>query len=230
MKIVRIICVLIIIVNIPVYIYCAPRNMKIVKLKPAHFKEFNFKMLLEKRYSCRNFQSKMLALDDIAAILWSTYGQKEDALTGIKKTVPSAGATYPLELYLVVGKNSVDKLKEGVYHYLSQEHSLELIADGDRRQGLADVCLRQNFIKQAPVSLIIAGKFRRTTERYGVRGQRYVYMEAGHACQNTYLAVTNLELGTTEVGAFADDSVKQLLNLDQDLDPISILPIGYPAN
>lgn len=225
MRLIWIICASAIIVNSAGYVD-ASGNMRSIKLNPPHFQDFNFKTLLERRYSCRSFQSKKIALDDIANILWSAYGKRE----GIKKTVPSAGATYPLQLYLVVGKNSVDKLQAGVYRYLSQEHSLELIGEGDMRAGLAKACLGQDFIEQAPISLIITAIFARTTQRYGARGQRYVYMEAGHACQNTYLAVTNLGLATVEVGAFRDDSVKQVLGLDQDSEPLSVLPIGYPAD
>lgn len=223
----RVICALIIFINTPLNIYANNKDMKI-RLNPAHFKEINLNTLLEKRYSCRNFQDKSLTLDDIATMLWATCGKKQDAITQATRTIPSAGATYPLELYLVVGKNSVDKLKEGVYHYLIEEHSLELITEGDTREDLSRACLGQDFIQEAPVSLVITAKFQRTTNHYGTRGQRYVYMEAGHACQNTYLAVTNLGLATVEVGAFVDDSVKQVLNLDKDCVPLSVMPIGYP--
>ncbi len=216
-----------IILIFPINIYADNLDMKI-KLNPAQLKDGNLAVLLEKRYSCRNFQHKILKLDDLATILWATCGKKHDSLTRASRTIPSAGATYPLELYVVVGENCVDKLKAGVYHYLIEDHSLQLITEGDRREGLTRACLGQNFIYEAPVSLIITAKFYRTTNHYGLRGQRYVYTEVGHANQNTYLAVTNLGLATVEVGAFDDDSVGSLLNLDKDCDPLSIMPIGYP--
>jgi len=198
-----------------------------IKLNPAQLKEENLAVLLEKRYSCRNFQNKILKIDDIATVLWATCGKKHDSLTGATRTIPSAGATYPLELYVVVGENCADKLKAGVYHYLIEDHSLQLIAEGDKREELAGACLGQSFIYAAPVSLVITAKFLRTTSHYGARGQRYVYAEVGHASQNTYLAITNLGLATCEVGAFDDDSVRRLLNLDKDSDPLSVMPIGY---
>lgn len=198
-----------------------------IKLDPAHFKEEGLKSLLEKRFSCRNFQDKSLNLDDIASVLWATSGEKYGSLSGSRRTIPSAGAIYPLELYVVIGRNGVDKLKEGLYHYIIEEHSLELIAEDDKRPELARVCLGQDFIKEAPLSLIIAANFRLTTNHYGARGQRYVYMEAGHASQNTYLAVTCLGLGTVEVGAFIDEQVKQVLSMDKDYMPLIIMPIGY---
>ncbi len=201
-----------------------------IPLNPPRFTKENLNSLLEKRYSCRNFREKALNLDDIAGILWATCGKKHDADTGATRTIPSAGATYALELYIVIGRNSVDKLKEGVYHYLIEEHSLELVLEGDKRADLARACLNQNFIKEAPVSLIITAKFQRTTSCYGARGRQYVYMEAGHAAQNTYLAVTNLGLATVEVGAFIDDSVKKALNFAGDLTSLLVMPIGYPLN
>ena len=216
-----------IILLIPTNIYAGNLDMKI-KLNPAQLKEENLATLLEKRYSCRNFQRKILKLDDIATILWATCGKKHDSVTGASRTIPSAGATYPLELYLAVGENCVDKLKAGVYHYLIEEHSLQLITEGDKRKELARACLGQNFIYEAGASLVITAKFHRTTNHYGLRGERYVYMEVGHASQNTYLAVTNLGLVTVEVGAFDDENIKRLLNFDKDCDPLIIMPIGYP--
>jgi len=219
--------VLIILTALQTNIYAANKDMKI-KLNAPRLKEENLAGLLEKRYSCRDFQKKALSLDEISAVLWATCGKKYDALTQATRTTPSAGATYPLELYLVVGENTADKLKAGVYHYLIEEHALENVKEGDRREELSRACLGQNFILKAPASLVIAAKFQRTTNHYGTRGERYVYLEAGHASQNTYLAVTNLGLATCEVGAFSDDSVKRLLGLDDDCAPLSIMPIGYP--
>lgn len=216
-----------IILIIPTNIYADNKGMKI-KLNPAQLKEENFAVLLEKRYSHRNFQNKILKLDEIASLLWATCGRKHDSQAQATRTIPSAGATYPLELYLVVGESCVDKLEAGLYHYLIQDHSLQFITPGDKRKELARACLGQNFIYEAPVSLVITAKFQRTTNHYGLRGERYVLMEAGHASQNTYLAVTNLGLATCAVGAFDDDSIKRILNLDRDCDPLSVMPIGYP--
>lgn len=199
----------------------------VIKLKPAHFKEEGLKSLLEKRHSCRDFEEKTLNLDDIASVLWATCGRKYDAQTAATRTIPSAGATYPLELYLVVGKNAVDKLKEGIYHYSHPEHQLQPLVEGDKRDALAKASLGQDVIREAPVSLVIAAVVYRTTRRYGNRGERYVYMEAGHAAQNAYLATTCLGLGTVEVGAFRDDEVKGVLGLEKDCEPLIIMPIGY---
>lgn len=238
----KFIFILTILLNTQINSY-ANSNMKI-KLNSPRFKETGLKTLLERRYSCRSFQERILNLDDIATILWATCGKKYDSVTGATRTIPSAGATYPLELYLVVGKNCVDKsrpssnvildskeerdkLKEGIYHYLIEEHSLGLVKGEDRKAELARACLGQDFIQQAPVSLVIAAKFQRTTTRYGGRGERYVNIEVGHACQNTYLAATNLGLATVEIGAFSDEGVREVLGLERDFVPLSVMPIGY---
>ena len=187
--------VFIIFIAIQTNIYAQDKDMK-VKLNPARLKEENLVGLLEKRYSCRNFKQKTLSLDDIATILWVTSGKKYDSITGATRTIPSAGATYPLELYLVVGENAIDRIKAGIYNYQIPEHTLQMTVTGDKRKEVADACLGQDFISQAPVSLVICAKFSRTTHRYGQRGERYVYMEVGHASQNTYLAAINLGLAT----------------------------------
>jgi SagB-type dehydrogenase family enzyme len=201
---------------------------QLIQLNPPRFQEKDFPVLLEKRYSCRDFTDQTLKLDDLGTILWAAYGKKHDAVTAATRTAPSAGATYPLELYLVVGEKCVDKLNAGLYHYLVDRHALELVKDGDVRAQLARASLTQDFIGCAPVSLVITAKFMRTTARYGARGEHYVYIEAGHACQNTYLAAYSLGLATVEVGAFSDIQVTQALSLERDFIPLVIMPIGYP--
>jgi SagB-type dehydrogenase family enzyme len=206
-----------------------PNKQRRIRLNPsAALVGQDLKSLLEKRYSCRDFKTKPLSLESLASILWATCGKKHDAVTSASRTIPSAGATFPLELFVVVGIEGVDRLKEGVYHYIIDEHSLELLTEDDIRARLCRACWGQDFIQKAPVSLVIAAQFDRTTGRYGDRGLRYVYMEAGHSCQNAYLAVTNLGLGAVEVGAFDDKAVKSVLSLDKDLEPLIVMALGYP--
>lgn len=200
----------------------------VIKLSyPSISKEKGISQVLNSRYSCRDFSNKPLNLDQISIILWAAGGKIDDAITGATRTIPSAGAIYPLEIYIVIGKDTINGLKEGIYHYLIENHSLELVLNKDIRKELSLGCGGQDFIKQAPVSLIIAAKFKPMMNRYGQRGIRYVYMEAGHASQNIYLMATNLGLGTVEVGAFDDDKIKDLLLLDKDTEPISVMPVGY---
>lgn len=203
------------------------KTMTIKLPYPYISKEMGISKILKARFSCRDFSEKPLNLDQISTLLWAAAGKNSDTVTGATRTIPSAGAIYPLEIYIITGKNSVNDLEEGLYHYSIEKHSLEAVLNKDIRKEISAGCLGQVFIKEAPVSLIIAAKSERTMSRYGQRGIRYVYMEAGHACQNIYLMATNLGLGTVEVGAFDDDKIKGLLLLDKDTEPISIMPVGY---
>lgn len=183
---------------------------------------------LKERHSCRDFTGQKLSIEQVATILWAAFGKSYDAKTGATRTVPSAGATYPLEVYVLVGKDAVYGLSEGFYHYIADEHMLKQKSEEDIRTALSAACLGQGFISEAPVSIVIAAQFRRTTDRYGQRGTRYVYLDAGHTCQNIYLVAQALGLGTVEVGAFSDDKVKKMLGLDGDVEPLIIMPVGYP--
>jgi SagB-type dehydrogenase family enzyme len=120
----------------------------------------------------------------------------------------------------------VSPLTPGLYRYAPEEHALAVIAEGDRRAALSSAALGQSWIADAAAVLVLAAVYRRTTARYGPRGERYVHIEVGHAAQNVYLQVLARGLGTTEVGAFDDRAVKSVLGLAADQDPLAIMPIG----
>lgn len=187
--------------------------------------EMSLEEAILKRRSRRDFRDSPLTLGEISQILWAAQGIIDK--TGLR-AAPSAGALYPLDLYLVVGKQGVEGLGEGVYHYLPQSHSLEPTLQGDVRQTLARVSLQQTFIAEAPLSLVITAEYERTTKKYGDRGVRYVHMEAGHVGQNVYLQAEALGLGTVTVGAFQDEEIAQALNLPPSYRPLYVMPIGHP--
>ncbi len=168
-----------------------------------------------RRRSRRDFLSKPLTLEQIGQLLWSAQGEDAKGF----RTAPSAGATYPLEVFVVTEK--------GLFHYLPGKHSLESITDKDLRSGLASAALGQKFIAQAPVTIIFTAHFERTTGHYGRRGVRYVFMEAGHSAQNIHLQAAALGLGSVAVGAFDDDSVSKVLILPHHLEPIYMVVVGY---
>jgi len=168
------------------------------------------------RRSRREFLAKSLTLEQIGQLAWAAQGQ--DASSKYR-TVPSAGATYPLELFLVT--------EEGLFHFLLAKHALEKLVDRDLRSALAAAAWGQGFIEAAPLTLIFAAQFTRTTTRYGQRGVRYVYMEAGHAAQNVHLQAESLGLGSVAVGAFDDASVSKVLALPDYLEPIYMVTVGY---
>ncbi|MEW6568681.1 MAG: SagB/ThcOx family dehydrogenase [Chloroflexota bacterium] len=173
---------------------------------------------LDRRWSCRTFTREPLTLVQIGQLLWAAQGVNSRG----RRTAPSAGALYPLEVYAV--------LPEGVAHYEVLNHRLELLQRRDVRQELALAALGQDFIAVAPLSVVLCAVFKRVTARYGkARGERYVLIEIGHAAQNVLLQAEALGLGSVPVGAFADAEVHRLLGLPPDHVPLYLLPIGYPA-
>lgn len=180
---------------------------------------------LARRRSRRVFKDYSLTIEQVSQLLWSAQGITEKRI-GFR-TAPSAGATYPLDIYLVVGKDKVENLKAGVYYYSPRHHSLTIILKGDKRRELARAYLRQRFIEDAPVSLIITAEFSRITNRYGKKGIYYAYMEAGHVGQNVYLQAESLGLGTVVIGAFYEEDVSQALNLPDQHIPLYVMPVGY---
>jgi len=177
---------------------------------------------LATRRSVRVYEEASLTLEDVAQLLWAAQGITAE---WGGRAAPSAGATYPLEVYVVAGE--VEGLQPGVYRYLPDSHSVELIKEVDLRAELSSAALGQEWVRTAPASLVIAAAYGRTTRQYGERGERYVHMEVGHVGQNVYLQAAALALGTVMVGAFDDAEVKELLETDEE--PLAIMPVGRPV-
>lgn len=178
------------------------------------------KALLGRR-SVREYRDEPLTLAEIGQLLWAAQGvTSPDGL----RTAPSAGALYPLELYVVAG--NVRGLAPGIYRYRPQTHTLAPMLAGDRRGELCAAALHQEAIKTAPASLVLSAVVARTTGKYGKRGVRYVYMDHGHAAENVYLQAVALDLGTVLIGAFDDDGVRRGVSLSPEEEPLSIMPVG----
>jgi len=182
---------------------------------------------LNTRRSERSYADNALSLQQVAQLLWAAYGVTMVSSSGRQyKTAPSAGATYPLEIYLMAGK--VTDLQPGLYRYLPEKHSLIKEQGGDLRHKVKNACLGQSMLNDAPVSIIFSAVYERTTEKYGKRGEeRYVYMDLGHAAQNLYLQATALGLGTCAIGAFDDDQLQKVLQLPADEKVLYLMPVGY---
>lgn len=174
---------------------------------------------LQKRRSIRIYKNTPLNLQEVAQLLWAAQGITSD--NGFR-TAPSAGALYPLEIYLVAGL--IEKLTPGVYHYIPASHSLEKIKNGDIRIMLTKAAIGQESVKLAAADIVITAIFSRTIQKYGDMGQRFVLMEAGHTAQNIYLQSVSLNLGTVSIGAFDSNDVKNVLGIKED--PLYIMPIG----
>jgi SagB-type dehydrogenase family enzyme len=174
------------------------------------------------RRSIRHYTGEPLALQEVSQVLWAAQAITETEY-GFR-TAPSAGASYPLEAYIVVG--DIENLAPGVYRYIPEDHQIIKTIDGDIRSELAIATFGQEWVKKGALNIIFTSIYERTTQIYGERGIRYVHMEVGHAAQNVYLQVVALGLGTVVIGAFFDDSVRKLLNLPENEQPLYIMPVG----
>lgn len=147
------------------------------------------------------------------------------------RTAPSAGALYPLEVYLVAG--SVTDLEPGTYHYDPAGHQLVRLERGDLREALKVAARNQTQVGDAPATLVIAADPERTIAKYGEeRGMQFVYMETGHAAQNVYLQAETMNLATVAMGAFDDAAVREVLKLSEETVPLYLMPVGrgIPGN
>jgi len=193
------------------------KGEEIMLPEPQQKSNISLEEALNNRRSKRQFQARDLKLEDISQILWAAQGITEMS-TGFR-TAPSAGALYPLELFVVKS--------DGFFNYIPKGHKLKKLSSSDLRSELMKASLFQKSISEAPVDIVITAIYERTTLKYGNRGIRYVHMEAGHTCQNILLEATALGLGAVPIGAFSDTNVQKVLNLPEDYIPLYVIPVGY---
>lgn len=177
---------------------------------PATTGSTSLEQAIHDRRSVRNYTEAPLTLAQVSQLLWAAQGitSPEGA-----RAAPSAGGTYPLEIYAAVGR--VTGLDAGIYRYEPEGHQLVLVSAGDVLAELRSASLDQAAVSNAAVDFVVAGVYARTAARYGERGSRYVHLEAGHATQNLCLQATALGLGAVPIGAFSDDE-----------EPLYVLPVG----
>jgi SagB-type dehydrogenase family enzyme len=202
------------------YILPSPRLMSNISVEES----------LRNRRSRRSFREEAITANDLSQILWAAYGVTLSLpawyqARGGYKTAPSAGATYPLEVYALVG--NVKDIEKGVYKYVPDGHKLIRVIDRDIKADLSAAALDQDMIRIAPVCLFFSAVYNRTTRRYGRRGyERYVCMDLGHSAQNVYLQTEALHLGTCAIGAFNDEKVRKVMQLSGEEEPLYIMPVG----
>lgn len=180
--------------------------------------------LLRQRRSAREFAAKPLPLAKLSQLLWAAQG-----ITGPGglRTAPSAGALYPLELYVAAGR--VEGLAANVYRYEPHHRRLVVVQTGDVRKALSAAALHQSWVSAAPAIVVFGAVYARTERKYGARAERYVHIEVGHAAENLFLQAEDLGLATVVVGAFDDDEVARALKLPHSVAPLLLMPVGYPA-
>jgi SagB-type dehydrogenase family enzyme len=209
----------------------------IIKLPNPQLKgKVSLEETILRRRSVRRYRRDPLNLFQLSQILWSAQGITG---TGGFRAAPSAGTSYPLEIFVFVGKQTViaseapiasgqapEELQAGIYHYEADSNSLSLHKPADLRPDLARATLDQEFIIEAPVDIVICALYHKTSYRYGRRGERYVHIEVGHVGENIHLQAVALGLATVEVGAFHDEEVRKVLGVDEQIKPLYIMPLG----
>ena len=186
---------------------------------------------LQNRRSIRVYADTTLTLAEVSQLLWAAYGITQPDSSGLKhrrgghRTAPSAGARYPLDLYLVARR--VDGIEPGVYWYKSETHQLMATPGGDRWNGLAEAAIRQPHFETAAAAIVYSAIYERNTSKYGERGrERYVCTDLGHSAENVYLEAYALGIGTCAIGAFRDIAVKQVIGMTRPEEPLYIMPLG----
>ena len=166
------------------------------------------------RSSLRNYTGEEINSRELGQLLWAAAGatRTNAGRDFYFRTAPSAGGLYPIETYIQI--NRVKGFNPGIYHYSVPKHGVHLLQEGDFGATLAQAALGQNMVKKAAANLLWTAVTHRTFWKYGQRGIRYIYMDAGHAGQNLYLAATALGLGCCSIGAFFDDEINKLIGVD----------------
>jgi len=174
----------------------------------------SFREVMERRRSIRRYLSAPITLKDLAWFLWASQGVQEIFPgSATLRTVPSAGARHSMETFLLI--NNVEGLSPGLARYCALEHQLEIVReDIDASHEVTTACLGQEMVLSSAVTFLWAVDIERMTWRYGQRGYRYIFIDAGHACQNLYLAVSSAGCGCCAVAAFDDNRLNQILKLD----------------
>ncbi len=194
----------------------------IIKLPEAEYtSNTSIEESIKNRRSVRDYKSTPISLNELSQLLWAAQGI---TYKNYLRTAPSAGALYPLEIFIAAG--NVTGLKDGIYRYESTRHELLLIQDGDKRNSLCNAALNQSCVRDGAVVIVISAVYERVTGKYMARGEKYVHMEVGHAAQNIYLQAYSLKLGTVILGAFDDKKVQNIIQMKANEKPLCLMPVG----
>lgn len=170
------------------------------------------------RRSVREFRATALDRGELSQLLWATQGVTSEEG---KRASPSAGALYPLEVYVATG--------EGLFHHEVEDHVLLKVADGDLRPAIRAASMDQSCLTSAPAVFVFTAVYERTCREYGGRGRMYVHMDVGHAAQNLLLQADALGLAGVPVAAFDPRALAEVLGSPREEEPVYLVPIGHPA-
>ncbi|MCG3221329.1 MAG: SagB/ThcOx family dehydrogenase [Candidatus Heimdallarchaeota archaeon] len=190
------------------------RSFELPKPQELNIKDYSLRKAIEERKSVRTYSDDQLTLEDLSWLLWCTQGVKEVRQeSATLRTVPSAGARHAFETFLLV--NNVESLAPGIYRYAALEHKLvEYVFEEGIADKIVEAAYNQKMVKNDAVTFIWVAVPYRMCWRYVERGYRYLHIDAGHVCQNLYLAAGNINAGVCAIGAFHDDQFNELMRLD----------------
>ncbi len=180
------------------------------------------------RRSTRSYSGQPMSLDELSRFLFLTSGISADRFGNARRTAPSSGALYPIEVYPIV--HNVDGVERGVYHYAYREHALEQVRAEDMRARVVEQGLGQEFLGQCGAVLFVTMILQRMRPKYQDRSYRYGLLEAGHVGENAYLAAIEMGLGACGIGAFMDDAMNEMLGVDGVEEAVVyMLAVGHPS-
>jgi SagB-type dehydrogenase family enzyme len=189
---------------------------------PSRTGKMSLEEALAKRRTMRTYLDSAITKQNLAQLLWAAMGATSPQG---KRTAPSAGATYPLDLYIVVG--NVKDVPQGIYTWSNSSNNLLCQQNGDFRKNIADACHSQEFIIKAPINVIYVANWNRIKPRYEDRSEKYCDQEAGHSAQNLLLEAVTMNCGGCPIGAFDEKSISNILKLDSiNQKPMYIITIG----
>ena len=189
--------------------------------EPVHDGSVSVEYALLNRRSVRHYKDEPFTLSEISQLLWAAQGITTKR--GLR-AAPSAGALFPLEVYIVAG--NITHLPPGIYKFNNRDRTISQNVEGDKRSALCQAALNQKSIARAPAVLLICAVYKRVTRTYGQRGVPYTLMEIGHAAQNVCLQAVAMGMGSVVIGAFRDEEIKMIANLAKEEQPLYIIPVG----
>ena len=187
----------------------------------------SFDQAVKNRRSVRNYKQKTLTIQQVSYLLWISTGIQRKQQGYEFRNAPSAGALYPIETYLHA--NNVENLQTGLYHYNIKNHNLEQISTLNQSVEITKACLGQDMPTKAPITLIWTAIFQRSKWKYKQRAYRYIYIDVGHIAQNLALCVSAIGLGSCQIGAFYDNEINKILQIDGKIEStIYLSTVGFP--
>jgi SagB-type dehydrogenase family enzyme len=198
-------------------------------ISPDEFTVGNIPLInaIRGRQSWRTFKDETLTLEELSFLLWATQGIREVSRISTKRVVPSGRARQGFETYLII--NWVEGLEKGIYRYLPIEHKLLLISKGDQNLSdkLVEACFNQKYIGKSAVVFVWAAYPYRMEWSLGIRAHKDILIEAGHICQNLYLASEAINCGTCAIGLYNQNLMDQLIGADGENEFTAYLaPVG----